>query len=227
MKRTLLVAVFVLIGVFAVYVCAVDAQSPFYPVADVPPRLALIQVSTPDANNRATISGAAGSVTGGSTVLLLVLETGHYATAQAAADGSFSQTLFAPAGTSLLIKVDPLGIRLRTLLETGEFGTQLLVPLPGTIARVPERQFAAPGVHFAGAGPTGITNTQMRPTWTFEGSIATSALQPGGALGITGTLEIRSAARVKFASMRTFFRNGSPARMALARRRATSSHRPS
>jgi hypothetical protein len=184
-------------GCLAGFICAVgpQAQSPFYPVADVPPRLSLIQVSTPDANNRATISGAAGSVPGGSTVLLLVLETGYYATAQAATDGSFSQTLFAPAGTSLLIKADPLGLRLRTLLETGQFGTQLLVPLPGTIARVPERQLAAPGIAFAGAGLTGFANGPMIPlTWTFEGIITTSALQPGGTLRITGTLEIRSAA---------------------------------
>ncbi|MGH9853271.1 MAG: hypothetical protein ACREBD_25815, partial [Blastocatellia bacterium] len=189
------VAIFVLLAFLASSIGEIGAQSPFYPVADAPPRLSLIQVSTPDANNRTTVSGAAGSVTGGSAVLMLVLETGHYATAQAAADGSFSQTLFAPAGTSLLIKVDPLGIRLRTLFETGQFGTGLLVPLPGTIARAPERELAAPGVRFAGAGFTGFANGQMTPpTWTFEGSITTNALQPGGALGITGTLEIRSAA---------------------------------
>ncbi len=187
------VAVLVLVVLVTSFVCEIGVQSPFYPVPDVPPRLSLIQISTPDANNRATISGAAGSVPGGSTVLMVVLETGHYATVQAAADGSFSQTLFAPAGTSLLIKVDPLGIRLRTVLETG--GGDLLIPLAGTIARVPERQLASPGVPFAGAGPTGFANGRMTPpSWTMEGSITTSALQSGGVLAITGTLEVRSPA---------------------------------
>ena len=75
---------------------------PFVP--DDPPKAALISISPPTADGEVTLTGAAGSVAPGSAVVAITLDTGHFTTAQATADGSFTATLFAPAGTSVLIK---------------------------------------------------------------------------------------------------------------------------
>ena len=85
---------------------------PFVP--DDPPKAALISISAPTAAGEVTLSGAAGSVTPGSAIFAITLETGHFTTAQATDSGSFTATLFAPAGTSVLIKADPVGTAWRS-----------------------------------------------------------------------------------------------------------------
>jgi uncharacterized protein (TIGR03437 family) len=127
-------------------------------------------------------------------VLVVTLEIGHFAVTQATAEGSFSETIFAPAGTSLLVKVDPEGSHLRSFVDFRGGAITALVPLAGTILRVPERPTPGPGVLFAGAGPTAANPGSASPTWTLVGSITTGALQPGASLGISGTLEVRSPA---------------------------------
>ena len=104
--------------------------APFVP--DDPPKAALISMSTPTANGEVTLTGAAGAIAPHRTVIAITLETGHFTMAQATADGSFTTTLLAPAGTSILLKVDPVGSTLaeflpaadsdRTLLSNGERG---------------------------------------------------------------------------------------------------------
>ena len=63
-----------------------------------------------------TLTGAANCVVPGSTVFLATLDTGHFTTAQATPEGSFTATLFAPAGTSVLIKTDPVGANVGAVL---------------------------------------------------------------------------------------------------------------
>jgi len=128
------------------------APAPF--VADMPPRASLIQVSPPDEAGDVRVTGAPGAVSPGSFVVLITLETGIYAYTQAETDGSFSASLFAPAGTSILVKVDPLGSSVGQFLVGSREGasTQSLSALPGTILLVDGPSSTETGVAFAGAG---------------------------------------------------------------------------
>ena len=176
-------------GLLAICVCAgaAFAQAQSATLSDAPPRASLIQLSAPDGNNKLTIAGAPGSVPGGSTVVALTIDTGHYATVRAGSDGSFSQTTFAPAGTSLLVKVDPTAPQ--------SVNMQNLARLAGTVVRVPEGASIDPGIAFAGAGPTRAPLAPLEaPTFTLSGKINASQFQPGGSIEVMGTLEVRSSA---------------------------------
>ena len=78
----------------------VTGESPRFP--DVPPRASLIQVSTPNVAGEVTVTGAPGAVFPGGVVVLVTLDTGHASQILAGSDGSFSGSLFASAGTSIL-----------------------------------------------------------------------------------------------------------------------------
>ena len=172
-------------------------------VPDDPPKAALISISPPTVDGEVTLSGAAGSVAPQSAVVAITLETGHFTTAQATARGSFTATLLAPAGTSILIKVDPVGTTLaeflpaaggesdRTLLSNGERGgdPQSLAALPGTILRVADPPGA--GIPIGGAGRR---DTFSLPAWTFHGSLNTQVLTPGDPLRVQGTVRVDSSA---------------------------------
>ena len=188
-------------GVTALVLTVSRDPMPFVP--DDPPKAALISISLPTADGEVTLSGAAGSVAPQSAVVAITLETGHFTTAQATARGSFTATLFAPAGTSVLIKADPFGTTLaeflpaaggesdRTLLSNGERGgdPQSLAALPGTILRVADPPGA--GIPIGGAGRR---DTFSLPAWTFHGSLNTQVLTPGDPLRVQGTVRVDSSA---------------------------------
>ena len=174
--------------------------TPFVP--DDPPKAALISISPPTATGEVTLIGATGAVAPQSTVLAVTLDTGHFTTAQATADGSFTATLFAPAGTSILIKADPDGVSVRRLLHddvdaddilfsTGERGGNRrgLFPPPGTILRVAD----PPGTGIS-VGGAGRREPFSLPAWTFHGSLNTQALTPGDPLRVQGTVRVDSPA---------------------------------
>ena len=136
--------------------------TPFVP--DDPPKAALISISPPTADGEATLHGAAGAVAPHSAVVAITLETGHFTTAQATADGSFTATLFAPAGTSVLIKADPVGRSVVQLLvrDPDEDRDSSIAALPGTILRVADP--LGTGIPIGGAGRTKWgTETASRP----------------------------------------------------------------
>ena len=163
---------------------------PFVP--DDPPKAALISISSPTADGEVTLRGAAGSVAPESAVVALTLDTGHFTTAQATADGSFTATLFAPAGTSVLIKADPVGTNVAQLLdrfETNEDPEQKLSALPGTILRVANPP--GTGISIGGAGRR---DHESLPAWTFSGSITAHTLAPGDSLRVRGTIRVESPA---------------------------------
>ena len=179
--------------------------TPFVP--DDPPKAALIRISAPTADGEVTLTGSAGSVAPNSAVVAITLETGHFTTAQATASGSFTATLSAPAGTSILIKADPFGTTVaefvpasggesdRTLLSNGERGGDpgLLAALPGTILRVADP--LGVGIPIGGAGRREIFSL---PAWTFHGSINTQTLAPGASLQVRGTIRVDSSAVQEF-----------------------------
>ena len=169
---------------------------PFVP--DDPPKAALISISLPTADGEVTLSGAAGSVAPQSAVVAITLETGHFTTAQATARGSFTATLFAPAGTSVLIKADPFGTSVAQFVDSvpdefdefdvEELKTTFLPALPGTILRVADPSGA--GIPIGGAG---WTHWELPfPAWTFHGSIPTNTLAPGDPLRVQGTVRVDS-----------------------------------
>ena len=175
---------------------------PFVP--DDPPKAALISISAPTADGEVTVTGAAGSVASQSVIVAATLETGHFTTAQATASGSFTATLFAPAGTSVLIKADPNGVIVRRFLTTrgsaniilfsnGEQGgdTPALAGLPGTILRVADPPGA--GIRIGSAGRTAWQEHGL-PAWTFHGSLTTQTLAPGDPLRVRGTVRVASPA---------------------------------
>ena len=174
---------------------------PFVP--DDPPRAALISISTLTADGEVTLSGAAGAVAPHSAVVAFTLETGHFTTAQAAADGSFTATLFAPASTSVLVKADPFGSSVAEFLPTtGDGGKQILLSnggqggylyplagLPGTILRVADPPGA--GIPIGGAGRRSL---ESLPAWTFHGSLNTQTLTARAPLRIRGRVRVDSPA---------------------------------
>ena len=163
--------------------------TPFVP--DDPPKAALITISPPTADGEVTLHGAAGAVALYSAVVAITLETGHFTTAQATADGSFTATLFAPAGTSVLIQADPFGTSVARLLarDTDEDRDSSIAALPGTILRLAGPPAA--GIPIGGAGRTTWERRQL-PTWTFSGSINTQTLTAGGPLRVQGTVRVES-----------------------------------
>ena len=164
---------------------------PFVP--DAPPKAVLVSISPPTEASEVTLSGAAGCVAAGSTVFLATLDTGHFTTAQATDDGSFTATLFAPAGTSVLIKSDPFGANVAQFLDLfeGKVETpeQKLSALPGTILRIPDPPGA--GIPIGGAGRT---HKESLPAWTFRGSLTTDTLIAGDPLRVHGTVRVDSPA---------------------------------
>ena len=164
---------------------------PFVP--DDPPKVALISISSPAADGKVTLRGVAGSVPPHSTVVAVTLNTGHFTTAQATASGSFTATLFAPAGTSILLKADPVGNIVARFLDEvsadAEFPVTVLAALPNTILRVADLPGA--GIAISGAGRVDGENF---PAWTFHGSFNTQTLTPGDSLQIRGTVQVNSPA---------------------------------
>ena len=177
-------------GVTALVLPVSRQPRPFVP--DDPPKAALISISLPTAAGEVTLTGAAGCVAPDSGVFIATLDTGHFTTAQATADGSFMATLFAPAGTSVLVKADPVGTSMAEFLAIDVDRTeQRLAALPGTILRVADPSGA--GIPIGGAGRTGWQEHGL-PAWTFHGSLNTHILAPGDHLRVHGTVRVDSPA---------------------------------
>ena len=164
---------------------------PFVP--DDPPKAALINISPATADGEVTLSGADGSVPPHSTVGAITLNTGHFTTAQATASGSFTATLFAPPGTSILIKADPVGSIVARFLDEvsadSEFPVTALAALPNTILRVAD----LPGADISISG-AGRVDGENFPAWTFHGSLNTQTLTSGDPLQVQGTVQVNSPA---------------------------------
>ena len=165
---------------------------PFVP--DDPPKAALISISAPTTDGEVTLTGAAGSVAPHSMVVAITVETGHFTTAQATASGSFRANLFAPAGTSIFVKADPVGTTVAQFLSASldaDLAAKVgaLSALPGTILRVADPPGAGVPV-----GDAGRSHFDALPVWTFQGSLASHTFAPGAPLRIRGTVQMDSPA---------------------------------
>ncbi|MCH6545826.1 MAG: hypothetical protein IH796_07470, partial [Deltaproteobacteria bacterium] len=169
---------------------------------DVPPRASLIDVSAPDTANQVTVTGRAGSVPVGSYVIVVTLDTGHFTWTEAGEDGTFETTLFAPAGSSILIKADPVGIILsRVLAENSGGGEGTIAPLSGTILHVANPPVSGEEIPFGGAAAFG---DRTLPVWVLTGTIDRQEVDPGESIRIRGKLEIRSPLLQDIESMEVY-----------------------
>ena len=140
-----------------------------------------------------TLHGAAGSVASNSAVVAITLNTGDFTSTQATDSGSFAATLFAPAGTSVLIKADPVGTlvaRFLSLDADDPVKSATLSALPGTILRVADPPGAGISVGDAGWA----AHWDALPAWTFHGSLTTHTFAPGDPLRVRGTVQVDSPA---------------------------------
>ncbi|MEK6374265.1 MAG: hypothetical protein AABO58_16380 [Acidobacteriota bacterium] len=155
-----------------------------------PPRAALLSF-TSSASGTTLVTGAAGAVAPSSYVILVTLETGHLAVVQAAADGAFTAELFAPPGTSILMKADPIGfVARRALLEAKSGGEGALSGLSGTIVHVPEPPPAGGAVPFAGAASIGCCNYGSNPLLILTGTINGAAFAASDEIRVRGKIEV-------------------------------------
>ena len=175
-------------GVTALVLTVSREPMPFVP--DDPPKAALISISAPTTDGEVTLTGAAGSVAPHSMVVAITVETGHFTTAQATASGSFRANLFAPSGTSIFVKADPVGTTVAQFLSLGADAntkSAVLAGLPGTILRV----VAPPGGGIP-IGAAGRAHWDALPAWTFQGSLTGRTFAPGDSLRVRGTVRAAS-----------------------------------
>ena len=105
-----------------------------------PPVAELIHVGEANTEGIATVVGQAGAVTPLSAVAIVNIDAETVITTTSDSNGSFSARLFAPPGSSLTIKVDQKGERVKSLWQlskswnTGDFS--LMNPLPGVTISV-------------------------------------------------------------------------------------------
>jgi hypothetical protein len=223
----------------AVYLAHFETRTPFYPqprridarlgsqniqlqmtreprryVPDDPPRAGRISVSTPDDRGMTTIHGAPGAVGANHFVVLVNSDTGDTAVAEAGAGGAFEATLFAPPGTSILIKSDPYGDSMRNAAAqagmniptvgkppaggapadvTGvDLGT--MAAISGTYVDVPLPPADGGRVAVGGAGGPFPSSRAGLPTWVMRGTLNRAHFNAGETLELNGTITIASPA---------------------------------
>lgn len=103
----------------------------------IPPDARKIRVGNPDAAGYAQVTGEAGAVPPGAGVAIINLSAHNLITATSDIQGSFQASLFAPPGSSLLVKYEQSGERIRDFWQravtaVADSTVKNLNPLPGT-----------------------------------------------------------------------------------------------
>jgi hypothetical protein len=166
-----------------------------------PPVAGLIQVSAPDADGNATVSGVADAVGARSAVVVVNLNAHTLKTTASDDSGAFSLEIFAPPGSSLLVKYDPRGDQVSSVWSRAKTPNQpgdgALNSLPGTIVFVGPSQpgdssrqsFRSAGAFFEEpAAPTALTTAHAEKLAASTGTLA----QAGSWAGwwMSGTLDV-------------------------------------
>ena len=175
------------------------------PILDnIPPRADLISVGQADSGGIATISGAAGTVAGPSSIRIVNLHTGQHTFGASKVDGSFSMDLMAPPGTWLSVHQDPTAVTFDHSLPAG---TIIQVEPPGdpgtgfATSRIPT-PFQG-GFHSDSPSSKGI---QDRGTIWLSGDLGNRVWPKGEAFELTGTFRIytRNAASIDPAALEVY-----------------------
>ena len=91
------------------------------PFPTTPPDASEITVGPPDGAGYAAVAGAAGAVASEATVIVINLNARTAISTTAGTDGAFSATLYAPPGSSLLVKYELDGDRITRYWEAAQF----------------------------------------------------------------------------------------------------------
>jgi hypothetical protein len=167
------------------------------PIPTAPPDASKISVGPADIDGYATITGSAGAVPGDVALAVINLSTRSIMTATAGSSGAFSANLFAPPGSSLLIKYSPNPELIKALWHDafspgGDFS--YMNPLPGATIFVVGSP-AGSGIPFHSAGFFGYGEGPYWAGWWIEGGvIGPPAIQAGSQITVTGTFRTTSPA---------------------------------
>ena len=167
------------------------------PFPTAPPRASAITVGAPDPEGYATISGAAGAVEPLSAVVLVNLSSRSIVTATSDESGAFGAELYAPPGSSLLVKYDRTGERVNQIWEDA---LQSITPdisyasvLPGTILRVGEQATAGETTPFYSVGSFYTENPNGWAGWALDGALH---LPPGTGVGQGDGIDYHARIRI-------------------------------
>ncbi len=155
------------------------ATDPGNPYDFPPPDPSKITIAPPDAHGEAKITGTAGAVQPLMPVLVLNLNALRQDFTISKADGSFEAKVFAPPGSSLLIKNGPVfpNVSVWFGIENGVgSGTPVM---PGTIINVPyQQEMAGLLTPFAAVGAVDYlvddfqeTRNYVSTNWTLQGTM--------------------------------------------------------
>lgn len=164
-----------------------------------PPDASKISVGSPNTDGYSVVTGAAGAVPADVGVAIINLSTRNVITTTADGSGGFQATLFAPPGSSLLIKYSPRTDLIELLWEHalnpgGDFS--YMNPLPGTTIFVSGSNPGNPGIPFHSAGFFGPGEGPDWAGWWISGNAAGPGgdlqLQPGELVTVTGKFSVTS-----------------------------------
>lgn len=170
-----------------------------HPLPYDPPVASKITIGPVGDLGEATISGSAGAALPLANVLFINLNAGHQSHTVSEADGSFSGRLFAPPGSSIMIKHGPASFRWNDL-ATGV--AEMLNPFPGTIVTVPHahtvdtpgQAFAAAGAVAVNADDKGDTPNTLGAAWAISGTVEPVQVDGQWTRVLTGTYQGQSVA---------------------------------
>jgi len=213
--------------------CTAKECSKADPVALGPPDAAKIAIGAADQDGFASVTGAPGAVPPYATVWIENLDARNVVLTDADAQGAFQATLFAPPGSSVMVKVDPSGTIARMVygrMRTGcpDDGSEInplwgtILPAGGTKPGTGSLQpFSAVGSFRECTAWTGWWLDGTLELWSFGLSSGLSAY-PGDSGRIRGTVRFVSSAletaslaslsaAMHFNLVRMFDDDGSPA----------------
>ena len=155
------------------------------PFPTVPPDLDKISVGSPDVAGYASVTGEPGAVPPNAAVAIINLNAHNMTATTADAQGGFSATLFAPPGSSLLVKYETQGTRIQNFYQLAvtkiaDSTVENLNELPGTILYVGGPEPAAgetQDFHLVGAN-NAEDGTKKWVGWFMSGEMSVPA-HPG------------------------------------------------
>lgn len=151
------------------------------PFPTTPPDAGKITVSDANDEGYATVIGVAGAVDPSSTVAVMNLSAHTMMTTTADAGGAFSLDLYAPHGSSLLIKYEPGGFRIShfwklAITSLADSTTENLNPLPGTNLHVGQPPLGdGKSQRFSAVGDWRSTTPQGWAGWQLSGTLQVPA----------------------------------------------------
>lgn len=180
------------------------AANASYPTA--PPRADLITVGAPDAEGYASVHAAAGAVPPRARVVLVNLDARNLVVASADATGAFSARMFAPPGTSLLVKYDPTGEAIDLLWQRSQPGPTIgdfsyVNALPGATIPVGVRPWGGGNAQaFQAVGGFQNDTAHAWAGWWISGTLSVPAAGAGPGLPIRRGQQARLQARLRVTS---------------------------